>query len=117
MLMGVFNGRSFTREAFAAVAEWDYFMAGDRLFALEGASLVRMREDGRFQQHALLADFARELLEAGEEREGGHGRFVHHYLYFAQENKHNYDALRPEWDNMMAAMETAPRSSPLAASH
>ena len=107
VLMGVFNGRSFTREAFAAVAEWDYFTAGDRLFSLEGASLVRMQEDGRFQQHALLADFARELLEEGEEREEGYGRFAQHYLHFAQENQHNYDGLRPEWDNMMSAMETA----------
>ena len=107
MLVGVFNGRSFTREAFAAVAEWGYFTAGDRLFSLEGASLVRMREDGRFQQHSLLADFARELLADREGDEGGYGRFVHHYLHFAQENEHNYDALRPEWDNMMAAMETA----------
>ncbi len=107
MLMGVFNGRSFTREAFAAVAEWDYFTAGDRLFSLEGASLVKMREDGRFQQHALLADFARELLADREEGEGGYGRFVQYYLHFAQENQYNYDALRPEWENMMSAMETA----------
>jgi DNA-binding SARP family transcriptional activator len=106
-LMGVFNGRSFPRDAFAAIAELDYFTAGDRLFSLEGASLVQMGEDGRFQQHPLLADFARELLEAGEEREEGYGRYVQHYLRFAQENQHNYDALRPEWDNMMAAMETA----------
>ena len=107
MLMGVFNGRSFPREAFATIAELDYFTAGDRLFSLEGASLVQMREDGRFQQHALLAGFARELLEAGEEVEGGYGRFVHHYLHFAQQNQTDYDALRPEWGNMMSAMETA----------
>jgi tetratricopeptide (TPR) repeat protein len=106
-LMGVFNGRSFPREALAAIAELDYFAAGDRLFALEGASLVQMGEDARFQQHPLLADFARELLEAGEEPEGGYGRYVQHYLHFAQENQHNYDALRPEWDNMMAAMNVA----------
>ena len=107
MLMGVFNGRSFPRDAFATIAELDYFTAGDRLFSLEGASLVQMGEDGRFQQHSLLADFARELLEAGEEGEGGYGRFVYHFLHFAQENQHNYDALRPEWGNVMAAMKTA----------
>ena len=106
-LMGVFNGRSFPREAFAAVAELDYFTAGDRLFSLEGASLVQAGENGRFQQHSLLADFARELLATGEEWEGGYARFVQHYLHFAQQNQHNYDTLRPEWDNMMAAMNAA----------
>jgi len=106
-LMGVFNGRSFPREAFAAIAELDYFAAGDRLFALEGASLVQMGEDDRFQQHPLLADFAREKLAEGDEREGGYGHFINYYLYFAQENQHYYDALRPEWDNMMAAMNAA----------
>jgi DNA-binding SARP family transcriptional activator len=107
MLMGVFNGRSFTREAFVTVTEWGFYTSGDRLFALEGASLVRMGEDGRFQQHPLLADFARELLQAGKEGEGGYGRYAYHFLHFAQQNQHNYDTLRPEWDNMMAAMETA----------
>lgn len=107
MLLGVFNGRSFTREAFADITQLDYFTAGDRLFSLEGASLVQMGQDGRFQQHPLLADFARELLEADGEHTGGYGRFVQYYLHFAQQNQKDYTTLRPEWENMMAAMETA----------
>jgi tetratricopeptide (TPR) repeat protein len=106
-LMGVFNGRSFPREAFAAIAELDYFTAGDRLFALEGASLVQIGEDSRFQQHPLLADFAREKLEEDGERERGYGRYAHHYLRFVQEHQKDYDTLRPEWDNMMAAIRAA----------
>ena len=105
-LMGVFNGRSFPREAFAAVAELDYFTAGDRLFSLEGASLVQV-EDGRFQQHSLLADFACEKLEESGEIDEGYNRYSHYHLQFAQDHQHDYDILRPEWDNMMAAIEAA----------
>jgi tetratricopeptide (TPR) repeat protein len=107
VLMGVFNGRSFPREAFAAVAELDYFTAGDRLFSLEGASLVQVEENGRFQQHSLLADFARELLAASEEGDGGYGRFVNYYHLFTRQFQLDYIMLRPEWSNIMVAMSTA----------
>jgi len=45
-------------------------------------------------------------LEGGNQGEV-YGRFSHHYLTFAQQHPHDYDALRPEWDNLMAAMQAA----------
>lgn len=104
-LLGLFNGRSFSAEAIAHIAELDQYTAEDRLFALAALSLIREEAQTRYRQHPLLADFAREQLgeDVGEEN----GRFVAYYLHFAQQHQQNYNALRPEWDNMMAAMETA----------
>lgn len=104
-LMGLFNGRSFTAESLAHIAELDRYEAEDRIFALTALSLAGEEGQTRYKQHALLADFALEKLgdEGGEE----YGRFAQYYLHFAQQNQTNYDALRPEWDNMMAAMQAA----------
>lgn len=106
-LMGVFNGRSFTAQGLSAIAGQDRYEAEDRIFALVALSLAREEEDVRYIQHPLLADFAREKLAQTEDEAGVYGRFARHYLQFAREHQYDYDALRPEWDNMMAAMEAA----------
>ena len=105
-LMGLFNGRSFSAEALAYIAQLDRYEAEDRIFALTALSLAQ--EDGhtRYKQHALLADFALEML-GDEDGAVEYGRFTQFYLHFAQQNQTNYDALRPEWENMMSAMEIA----------
>ncbi|MCB8948224.1 MAG: hypothetical protein H6653_09425 [Ardenticatenaceae bacterium] len=104
-LLGLFGGGSFSAETVAHIAEMDSYLLEDRLYALVALSLLREDGQTRYRQHPLLADFAREQL--GDEVEGVYGRFAHYYLQFAQQNQHNYDALRPEWDNLMAAMEAA----------
>ncbi len=104
-LMGLFNGRSFTPEALAFIAELDRYEAEDRIFALTALSLAEEEGRTRYQQHALLADFALEKL--GDEAVEEYGRFAQYYLQFAQQHQHDYDALRPEWDNMMDAMQAA----------
>lgn len=105
-LIGLFNGRSFTAEAMAHIANMAKYPLEDRLFDLVNLSLLREEAERRYQQHPLLADFAREKL--GEDvREDEYGRFTHYYLQFVQQNQTDYDALRPEWDNLMAAMEAA----------
>ncbi|MCP4359645.1 MAG: tetratricopeptide repeat protein [Chloroflexi bacterium] len=106
-LLGLFGGRSFTAVPLAAVAELDRYEAEDRIFALVALSLAQEDGEVRYKQHPLLADFAREKLAEEGDREGVYGRFARHYLTFAQQQQHDYDALRPEWDNLMAAMETA----------
>lgn len=103
-LLGLFNGRSFTAEAIAHIAELDQYTIEDRLFALTALSLIREEGKTRYRQHPLLADFAREQLE---EDTGEGKRFATYYLNFAQQHQHNYDALRPEWANMTIAMEIA----------
>ncbi|MCP4416073.1 MAG: tetratricopeptide repeat protein [Chloroflexi bacterium] len=105
-VMGLFNGRSFTADAIAHIVDQDPYLTEDRIYTLTTLSLVSEEGQTRYRQHALLADFAREKLEDGE-MEGVNGRLAQHYLQFAQRHPHDYDILRPEWDNLMAAMETA----------
>lgn len=105
-LLGVFEGRSFAADAVAHLAGLDRYTAEDRLFALTALSLVGEETTDRYRQHPLLADFAVEQL--GENKIP----FVDVALYyqqFAEQNRTNYAALRPEWENLMAGMETAHR--------
>ncbi|RIK30072.1 MAG: hypothetical protein DCC55_37525, partial [Chloroflexi bacterium] len=105
-LLGVFDGRSFAADAVAHLAGLDRYTAEDRLFALTALSLVSEEAGDRYRQHPLLADFAAEQL--GENKIP----FVDMALYyqqFAEQNRTNYAALRPEWENLMAGMETAHR--------
>lgn len=104
-LIGLFNGRSFTPEALAYIADMKRFAMEDRLFDLVNLSLLREEEERRYRQHPLLADFAREQL--GEQAGAENGRFVDYYLHFAQTHQNDYEALRPEWENMLAAMQIA----------
>ncbi|WP_420628410.1 BTAD domain-containing putative transcriptional regulator [Candidatus Leptofilum sp.] len=105
-LLGLFAGRSFAAEAVARIAEMDAYLLEDKLYALVALSLLREEGQTRYQLHPLLADFAREQLGEDVEEEVN-GRFAHYYLQFAQQNQTDYDALRPEWDNLMAAMAAA----------
>lgn len=106
-LMGVFNGRSFSAETLAAIAQQNRYQTEDRIFALVALSLAQEEGDIRYTQHPLLADFAREQLAQRADEGEVYGRFAHTYLQFAQQNQHDYAALRPEWDNLMVAMQTA----------
>jgi DNA-binding SARP family transcriptional activator/tetratricopeptide (TPR) repeat protein len=103
-LTGLFGGRPFTAAALAAVAGQDRYIVEDRIFSLAALSLIREDGEMRYSQHPLLADFAREALgEALEEN----GRLAQYYLDFVHQHQRDYDSLRPEWDNIMAAMHTA----------
>ena len=102
-LMGLFAGRSFPVAALTAVTERDRYEVEDRIFALIALSLAQEEGDSRHSQHPLLADFAREKLgEAPDEN----GRLVQYYLEFVRQSRQDYDSLRPEWENIMAAMQT-----------
>ncbi len=103
-LLAVFEGRSFAAPALAALADLDVYTAEDRLFALTALSLLTEEEEDRYRQHPLLADFAREQLGNDD---SAWRRMALYYQNFAQENQTDYAALQPEWENMMAGMETA----------
>lgn len=103
-LLGVFAGRSFAAPALAYLADLDVYTTEDRLFALTALSLLTEEEEDRYRQHPLLADFAREQL--GNDTSALH-RMAAYYLAFAQAYQTDYAALQPEWENMMAGMETA----------
>lgn len=105
-LMGLFEGRPFTAGALSAVAGQDPYLLEERIYALITLSLAQEEETTHYRQHPLLADFARESL--GEDLQA-QSRLAAYYLEFARQHQRNYDALRPEWGNIMAAMQTAHR--------
>ncbi|MBX3013996.1 MAG: tetratricopeptide repeat protein [Caldilineaceae bacterium] len=103
-LLGVFGGRSFTASTLAYLANLDVYTTEDRLFALTALSLLSEEAEERYRQHPLLADFAREQL--GDDQTA-HQRMMAYYLAFAQEYQAEYNALQPEWENMMAGLQMA----------
>ncbi|MBP7998353.1 MAG: hypothetical protein KA314_02990 [Chloroflexi bacterium] len=102
-LSGLFAGRTFTTEALTAITEGDPYETEDHLFALNALSLVALTANSRYRQHTLLAEFAREQLGDTQSNQ----RLATYYLTFAQTNRQVYEALRPEWENLMAGMKLA----------
>lgn len=102
-LLGLFEGRSFTVDAVTAIAAADPYETEDHLFALNALCLVAQTSEGRYRQHPLLAEFAREHLADPLADQ----RLADYFLTFAQAHGQVYEALRPEWENVMAGMETA----------
>ncbi|MFZ4661498.1 MAG: AfsR/SARP family transcriptional regulator [Caldilineaceae bacterium] len=103
-LLAVFEGRSFAAPALAELTNLDVYTAEDRLFALTALSLLTEEEEVRYRQHPLLADFAREQLGNDD---NAWRQMALYYQHFAQAHQTDYTALQPEWENMMAGMETA----------
>ncbi len=104
-LLAVFEGRPFTADAIAYLADdADVFDIEDQLYALCALSLVTEDGDSHFRQHPLLADFAQTKLE---ESKLVYARMSDYYLTFAQDNQQNKKALRPEWQNLLAAIKVA----------
>jgi DNA-binding SARP family transcriptional activator/tetratricopeptide (TPR) repeat protein len=103
-LMGLFRGRSFTSAALAALTGQERYTVEDRIFTLIALSLAGESEDGRYAQHPLLADFAREMLGDSPD---DILRFTTWHLDFARRHRNQYDALRPEWDNLTTALAVA----------
>jgi tetratricopeptide (TPR) repeat protein len=105
-LLGLFAGRSFTAAALTHIAQGEEYLVGDQLEALGALSLVKPIEDGRYQQHSLLADFASEQL--GDDH-AAHLRMAGYYQSFAMQHSADYARLEPEWENLMAGMGVANR--------
>jgi DNA-binding SARP family transcriptional activator len=104
--LAVFEGRPFSAEALAAVAEMDRYAALDRLDALVTLSLLNEEGERHYRQHPLLADFAYEHLG---EAEAPYRRMVHYYLVYATDHQREYVAMRPEWENLSATIYAANR--------
>ncbi|MCA9873859.1 MAG: hypothetical protein KC441_09395 [Anaerolineales bacterium] len=105
-LLAVFNGRHFSPEAIAHIAEMDSYLVQDRLDRLVSLSLLNEQAERYYRQHPLLADFSGEKL--GSEKQPLH-RMVDYFLQFAQQNQTAYALLTPEWENLDAALMTANR--------
>lgn len=100
-LLGLFEGRSFNVPALANLANLDPFTAEDHLFSLTVRSLVSDIGNNRYQQHALLTDFAQEKLGNTPEL---YLRLADYYLHFAQEHRLKNNLLQLEWENLMGGM-------------
>ncbi|MCA9929128.1 MAG: tetratricopeptide repeat protein, partial [Anaerolineales bacterium] len=105
-LLAVFAGRPFTPNALAYVADLDLYTTEDILFALTSLSLVKEEGHAAYRQHPLLADFAQEKLT---DPDTAYRLMTGYYYTFSQEFAADYDKLRPEWDNIAAAIEVAHR--------
>lgn len=102
--LGIFHGRDFSAHAMAAIAQTAVYPVLDRLDYLVNHSLLKPTDPYRYQQHMLLANFAREKL--GDDA-AAYGRMAHYYLQFAAENRHDYQQLQRDWENLDAAIEVA----------
>ena len=105
-LLAVFEGRPFSIEAIAYLADSDPIDVEEELYTLASLSLLTDEDDQYFRQHPLLADFALEQLVQKDE---AYARMVDYYLRFAEENKDAYETLEKEWGNLNAAIEVAHR--------
>ncbi|MFK7802380.1 MAG: NB-ARC domain-containing protein [Anaerolineae bacterium] len=99
--IGVFEGRSFTFDALQAVCDTDRFDTEDDLYSLVSRSLVQLDGEDRYKQHPLLADFAAEKLQATGNT-SVLTRLIDFYLGYSKANALNFEALQPEWDNLLA---------------
>jgi len=109
-LIGVFEGRSFSVEALAHVADLEPTLMPETLMDLAALSLVG--EDGeRYRQHLLLVDFAREKLTEAESIDEAIPalRMAEYFLTLTQENQTNYAVFDSELESIMFGMGTAHR--------
>ena len=104
--LGVFEGRTFTALALAAIAEQDELAARGNLDSLVVLSLLDEEGATHYHQHPLLADFACEKLE---QQEAAYARMAQYYLSYAQERKGKYAELEAEWSNIWAGLQAAYR--------
>ncbi|MFO7681471.1 MAG: BTAD domain-containing putative transcriptional regulator [Chloroflexota bacterium] len=101
-MLAVFNGRSFTAEAMAHIAEQDNFVTQDQLDTLAARSLLTERGSQHYQQHALLAQFAQEKLT---DRQPSTLRLIDYFSRYAETFRDNYRQLGLEWENLDAVVE------------
>ncbi len=103
-LLAVFEGRSFSPEAIAYLADSDVFEVEDLMLSLVALSLVYEEGEMQFRQHPLLADFAHEKLV---EVEPVYRRMSDYYLEFSHEHQVDYEVIQAEWENILAGARAA----------
>jgi tetratricopeptide (TPR) repeat protein len=109
-LSGLFDGRSFSIGALAAAAGGDPTALdhiGEQLDQLVTLSMLKLDRHDRFVHHRLLADFAGEKLAEQPEIDDASLRYAVYCRDFAVQMAGNFDALEPEWDNLLAGVVMA----------
>ncbi|MFN8445621.1 MAG: NB-ARC domain-containing protein [Caldilineaceae bacterium] len=100
-LLALFEGRSFDKSAFAAVAELSTDASEDALLLLTSLSLLSEESADRYQQHPLLADFARERLT---EKSLARRRLADYYLSLCNHSRETPAVLALDFENIMASL-------------
>jgi tetratricopeptide (TPR) repeat protein len=107
--LGIITGEDFSVDAAAFVAFGELtgqtvMQAEDILRRLFGLSLVRRGRPGRYRQHPLLRDFARQQLT---DIDAAQMRMVQFFVDFAGQQERNYGALELEYHNILQALQSA----------
>ncbi len=71
--------------------------------------MLKLGRGDRFYHHRLLADFAGEKLAELPDRDAACLRYAAYCRTFAQQMAGNFDALEPEWENLLAGVAMAHR--------
>ena len=113
-LSGLFDGRAFSLAALAAAMTPDVTPeaiddAGEQVDHLVTLSMLKLGRGDRFYHHRLLADFAGEKLTDLPDRDAACLRYAAYCRTFAQQMAGNFDALEPEWENLLAGVAMAHR--------
>ncbi|MBK7897014.1 MAG: hypothetical protein IPJ90_19445 [Anaerolineaceae bacterium] len=112
-LMGLFDGRSFSLAAIAALAnvslnsQEQVYQFEDRLQTLAQLSLLQDEGGQRYRQHSLLASFALEKLA---DTAVPQARYIAYFADFAAEHATHYARLQLEWGNLDTAVHFAQRA-------
>ena len=106
-VLSVFEGRELGVEAVAAMLQQDEGSAALALDDLAALSMLTDMGNGRYRQHALLADFSWEQAVAADCWGTSRDQIVSHYIDFATEHQSDWERLALEWDNMQTAIRHA----------
>ncbi|WP_420644226.1 AfsR/SARP family transcriptional regulator [Candidatus Leptofilum sp.] len=112
-LMSLFNGRTFSLEAIAALAEQmldsreKQYQFEDQLQMLVQFSLLQDEGQRQYRQHNLLASFGLEKLTDVEDVQKRYSRY---FANFAERNAANYKLLQRDWGNLDTAVHFAEKN-------
>ncbi len=103
--LSVFQGQPFQAAAVAATTNTDLDSAELKLDDLAAMSLVSEKDGLHYQQHALLAEFAKEQAKAFEIWDSLRNRFIAFYTLAIE--KEQVEVVREEWHSFHLAIRHA----------
>ena len=107
----IFNGRSFTDTAVAAIHQQPLAKVQDHLRALYNLSLLQSqvsKSDTRYSLHPLLSDCVQDLLPATKHHTEAQQRYVRYYLSLVPGNSGlDFEAVAQEAGHLWAALQLA----------
>ena len=106
MATGVLGRQDFAAEPIAALVAMPIDDTADHLRQLAALSLLQSQQNGRFQLHPLLHDFAQNLQSTNELS----SKMIDYWSHFIKENKHSYPRLKQEFGHIAAALNLAEES-------